>query len=184
MLCSTAASVEEEWVRSTKFLCFWNININSLQPCYEVWIYQAYKSHTVAYLLVTVFQVWQVTNGGMKGLANLQHESMGEAPRQQAGRLLHDDGFLMLCSERAGTLFLEDIDTTADLLEAYLCFVKSTGRIYFWQVPVQKGGSATWDLLALCSACRTSKESSGSSVRGWLPRWAFSPLGLSVSSSI
>lgn len=68
----------------------------------------------------------------MKGLANLQCKGMGETPCQQVEQLLCDDGFLMLCSVRAEAIFREDIDTTAKLLEAYLCFVKNTGRIYFW----------------------------------------------------
>lgn len=70
-------------------------------------MWNCYKSQQVAYFVVTLFKIWQVTNGGVKGLANLQRESMGETPRQQVEQLLRDGGFLMLCSVKAEALFLE-----------------------------------------------------------------------------
>lgn len=57
----------------------------------------------------------------MKGLANLQCESTGEAPCQQVEQLLLDDVFLMLHSVRAEALFLERTLTPLQNFEKLIC---------------------------------------------------------------
>lgn len=86
------------------------------------------KSHQVAYFVVSISQTWEVINGGMwKGWLIFSAES---------GRRATSAGWAALrcCwlpgvppSERQNSIFREDIDTTAKLLEVYLCSAKSVG---------------------------------------------------------
>lgn len=68
----------------------------------------------------------------MKGLANLQCESMRETPRQQVEQLLRDDGFLKLRSVRAEDLFLERTLIALQTFWKLICaFSKAWGQFIF-----------------------------------------------------
>lgn len=84
---------------------------------------------------------------------------------------------------RDGALFLERTLIPLQNFWEFVCASpkKTHGGWYILDKSLcKKRGSGTEDVLSLCSACRTSREFRGSSVRG---SWAFSLLGLSVSCS-
>lgn len=85
-----------------------------------------------------------------------------------------------MLSKSWSSIFREDIDTTARLLEAYLCVVKSMEEFIFGRWLFKKRGSAivgfAWSVLCV----QDMRETRGNSVRCWLFSWAFSLLRLSL----